>query len=252
MRTRRYLWLAACLAVALVAAVGASRAMTFGDTNLVDLVKYSQAIVTGTVETVAEGIDERGIPYTEVTIHVEQSIKGGLSGNHTFRQFGLTSPRPMGDGRIMMPAPEGIPRYVVGERTLLFLSTPARATGLQSTYGLAAGKFILGAGRAENGFSNEGTFARVGIADGLATDNDLRMLATEKGAVSEATLLQFVRRAVDENWTGRNLLWKDGQRQPNLSPPTRPAIVDDPSASDTGTAGSRTRTTTVGKTPVAK
>ena len=38
--------------------------------NLVDLVGESQLILHGTVKSVADGIDERGIPYTQVTVRV--------------------------------------------------------------------------------------------------------------------------------------------------------------------------------------
>ena len=49
-------------------------------------------------------------------------------------------PRPSPDGkRLMMPAPEGFPRYASGEQVLLFLYPQARQTGLRTTAGLIQG-----------------------------------------------------------------------------------------------------------------
>ncbi len=240
MRTSRYLWLAACVAVVLTAAAP-SLALTFGDTNLVDLIGKSRSIVAGSVASVTDGIDERGIPYTEVTISVSEAIKGGASGTYTFRQFGLLSPRPVGDGRVMMPAPAGFPRYAVGERVFLFLAPPAKMTGLQTTYALAAGKFTIEPGRAQNDLANEGIFRNVALAAGLPTDNDQRMLATQTGAVNPDTFVSFVRRAVQEDWIGTRKMWKPGSelaRRGNTS-------TDPNNTAPTPGTG----TTTVGVTP---
>ena len=89
-------------------AIGSVHAMTLtaGDTNIVELMQQSSDIVVGRVESVTDGIDDRGIPYTEVTLRISESIRGGLSGDYKFRQFGLLTPRRTADGkRKMMPAP---------------------------------------------------------------------------------------------------------------------------------------------------
>jgi len=79
---------------ALVAAVGSAHAMTLtGDANIVELLQQSSDIVVGKVSNVTDGIDSRGVPYTEVTLQVSESIRGGISGTYTFRQFGLLAPR---------------------------------------------------------------------------------------------------------------------------------------------------------------
>ena len=54
------------------AAVGGAHAMTLstGDANIVELLEQSSDIVVGHVASVTDGIDERGIPYTEVTLKV--------------------------------------------------------------------------------------------------------------------------------------------------------------------------------------
>ena len=44
--------------------------------NIVDLVSQSELILRGTVTKLSDGIDERGIPYTEVTLQVADAIRG--------------------------------------------------------------------------------------------------------------------------------------------------------------------------------
>jgi hypothetical protein len=181
-------------------------ALSLVERNVVDLIGESDAIVVGTVGKVADGIDDSGIPYTEVTLQVSESIRGALPGTYTFRQFGLMKPRPSEDGkRIMMPAPEGFPRYASGERVLLFLYPQAKRTGLRTTAGLMQGKFTLGPGFAANGTGNVGLFRNVSLDQRVVEDSDKRLLATESGAVNPDAFLSFLRRAVDGRWveTGR-------------------------------------------------
>ena len=110
--------------------------------NLVDLVGQSQLILHGTVKSVTDGIDSRGIPYTEVTIRVAEALRGDIKGEYTFRQFGLLKPRAMGNGTVnLMVTPAGWATYTKGEETILFLYKRAAWTGLQTTVGLGQGKF---------------------------------------------------------------------------------------------------------------
>src|SRR5262245_7199104 len=128
MTKRTWLGSLAC-ALAFLAAADA-RAMTLRATNIVDLLRESDAIVLGRVASVTDGIDERGVPYTEVTFEIDESLRGTLSGTYKFRQFGLLNPRLTADGqRKMMPAPEGFPRFVPGEQNVLFLHPVAGWTG---------------------------------------------------------------------------------------------------------------------------
>src|SRR5262249_37983704 len=136
------LWAGAIAVLAL--AGGSASAMSIQPTNLVDLLNNSDTVFRGNVTAVSDGLDERGPPYTEVSVNVTESLYGSAWDTFTFRQIGLTNPRATADGtKIMMPAPEGIPRYAVGEDVLLFMGTPAEITGLQSTYALGAGKFVF-------------------------------------------------------------------------------------------------------------
>ena len=207
-RTKGRAWLSALAIAGLALVGGEARALSLRETNLVELLRQAESIVVGNVTNVSDGVTEAGLPYTEVTLTVEENIRGEQSGTYTFRQIGLLAPRPTADGtRIMAPAPEGLPRYSAGERVLLFLGPQAIWTGLRTTVGLGQGKFVLGAGRAENGFANEGVFGNVSVESRLVADNDLRMLETKVGAVNPDTLLSFVRRAVDPHWVETCQMW---------------------------------------------
>src|SRR5664279_5270342 len=107
------------------------------EVNVVDLVANSELILRGTVVNLTDGIDDRGIPYTEVTLHVSEAIRGQVSGDYTFRQFGLLKPRDMGNGppNLMVP-PAGCATYTTREETILFLNKHAAWTALQTTVGL--------------------------------------------------------------------------------------------------------------------
>ena len=184
-------------------ALGGTRvvASSLVEQNVVDLLRQSDAIVVGKVAKVADGIDDHGIPYTEVTLNVSESIRGALPDVYTFRQFGLMNPRPMPDGKmLMMPAPEGFPRYASGEHVLLFLFPKASQTGLRTTTGLMQGKFTLRPGFAANGTGNVGLFQDVRLDPGLGESSDKRLLATRSGAVNPDAFLSFVRRAVQGRW----------------------------------------------------
>jgi hypothetical protein len=205
-------------------ALAGTRAMALSlvEKNVVDLLRESDTIAVGTIEKLSDGVDDRGIPYTEVTLKVSESIRGALPDTYTFRQFGLLKPRPTPDGTmVMMPAPEGFPRYASGERVLLFLYPQARRTGLRTTAGLIQGKFALGPGLAVNGTGNEGLFRNVRLDQGLAEESDKRMLATRSGAVNPDAFLRFLRRAVQGRWveTGR------------LKSPQTPAVKQAPGRS---------------------
>src|SRR5664279_1746723 len=129
------------------------------EVNVVDLVANSELILRGTVTEVTDGIDSRGIPYTEVTLHVADAIRGQVSGDYSFRQFGLLKPRDMGNGMTnLMVTPAGWPTYTKGEETILFLNKHAAWTGLQTTVGLGQGKFSVAMATAVNQSNNAGLF----------------------------------------------------------------------------------------------
>lgn len=119
--------------------------------NLIELLSKSESILRGTVKTVTDGIDAQGLPYTEVTLHVADAIRGDVGTEYTFRQFGLLKPRSMGNGMVnLMVTPAGWTTYTQGEETILFLNRHARYTGLQTTVGLSHGKFTVSLAGASN------------------------------------------------------------------------------------------------------
>ena len=127
--------------------------------TIVDLVGQSELIIHGTVKNVTDGIDEHGIPYTEVTIRVSEAIKGQVGSEYTFRQFGLLKPRKMADGRTnLMVTPAAWSTYTKGEETVLFLYKTAAWTGLKTTTALGQGKFNIAMGNATNQINNAGLF----------------------------------------------------------------------------------------------
>ena len=212
MRISRQFLTAILVIAGLAVAGGEVRALTLADLNLVDLLRNSTSILKGSVTGVTDGFDASGIPYTEVTVQISRTLRGTEQGTYTFRQFGLLAPRLSADGtRTMLPAPSGFPKYADGEEVFLFMYKPASLTGLRTTVGLSAGKFSFGPGRVENDLANAGLFHDVSLEAGLATDNDVRMLETEIGAVNPDTFTSFVERAVTEGWVENCRLWNTSE-----------------------------------------
>ena len=193
--------------------------LTSHDANIVEILNQSNDIVVGTVGKVTDGIDEKGIPYTEINVSVSESIRGYLSGTYTFRQFGLLAPRITPDGkRKMMPAPAGFPKYQSGQQLVLFLRPEAAWTGFRMPAGVTYGKFELGPGRVANEMGNAGLFDGVMVAPGLASDLEKRMM-TAGGPVNPDTFLSFVRKAVHDRWVKTGRMTRVGAHGAPQEPP---------------------------------
>ena len=170
--------------------------------NLTQLIADAQLIVAGEVKNVTDGVSPTGLPYTEITLAVQDSAKGDLRGGaqYKFRQFGLVAPRKMPNGTMLLAvSPEGFPRWQEGERVIAFLHKPASQTGLQTTAGLAQGKLNVLNGNVFNEFNNRGLFDGVKVTAGLLSAKEQAMLASQ-GPVDAATFVGLVGRAVSENW----------------------------------------------------
>ncbi len=197
-----------CVAVLTAAALlgsPAAHAVKLKPQNLTRLITDADRIVAGKVTSVVDGVSERGLPYTEITIAVADSAKGDLRGGkrYTFRQFGLLHPRKMPNGRTLVAVtPEGFPHWQEGEQVVAFLFRPAGRTGLQTTAGLAQGKLTVLNGRIANEFNNHGLFDGVKISDDLLTEKERAMLKST-GPVDVATFVGLVGRAVNENWIAK-------------------------------------------------
>ena len=218
--------------VGLALAAGDARAMMLRDTNLVDLIRQSDSIVLGNVAKVTDGIDERGLTYTEVTVTNSERLRGDEEGTLTFRQFGLRTARPSSDGtRMILAAPEGMPRYTEGEEVLLFMNPGASITGLRSPVGLGNGKFAFGPGTASNALGNQGVFTNISVERGITTANDDRILATTMGAVNDTD--QVARPPCRQGPVGRDVpdvehrRGQDLPQQPSEEVHRRPQARDD-------------------------
>lgn len=172
--------------------------------TVVELIDLSEEIVSGEVISVRDGFDAAGVPFTEVTVAVDDVLKGQVGETYTFRQFGLLAPREMPDGTTYLGvSPDGWPRFKQDEKVVLFMYKPASQTGLRTTVGLFQGKFTLRDGVLENEYRNIGLFRDVRV-DAELTGAESKMLVSE-GGVDPATFKTFVRKTVRNRWieTGR-------------------------------------------------
>jgi hypothetical protein len=190
----------AAATLALVAAAAPAHATSVIPMTVVDLIGHSDAIVAGQVVSVVDGFDNRGFPYTEVTIKVSDTIRGKKAETYTFRQFGLDKPRKLADGRTYLARPIAWPTWRKDESTIVFMYSKARTTGFQTTVGLGQGKMHLANGLAVNGYDNTSLFKGVKANRGLLTAEEQKMFATKEGPVNADTFRKFLHRAVDGNW----------------------------------------------------
>ena len=195
---------AACLAIAAVflLAAPAAQAMKVRNQNLTALITDAQSIIFGTVTNVSDGFDPKGFPYTEITIAVGSDAKGKFKegSEYTFRQFGLLEPRKMANGKTYLGVtPEGFATWHKGETVAAFMYKPASITGLQTTAGMAQGKFNLVNGVFRNQYNNVGLFNGVEFKKGLLSDEQQNMM-THPDAVDAGAFADLVSRAVNEQW----------------------------------------------------
>ena len=171
-----------------------------GAPNIVDLIDESELIVQGMVKELTDGF-ENGVPYTQVTVDVSESLKGKVGKELTFRQFGLLEPKRMGNGRVNLNVtPAGWAKYKQAENVVLFVGHRASLTGLRTTVGLGQGKLEIRGGNIDSQFGNVGMFDNVVVDRKLLNDADKRVLATRKGPVNKDAFLSLVRKAVNNKW----------------------------------------------------
>jgi hypothetical protein len=201
-RSRRGLSAFLWCALLMISAVPLANATTFKrQATIVDLLNHAELIIHGRVINLTDGIDQRGIPYTEVTIRVAETIKGQASGDYTFRQFGLLKPRKMDSGLTnLMVTPASWATFTKGEDTILFLHKSAAWTGLRTTAGLGQGKFNLQIAGAINQVNNSGLFKNVYVDQSVLGDTEKRVMATKKGPVNAKGFMSLVKQAVDGRW----------------------------------------------------
>lgn len=186
-------------AVFLTLGMNAAHAKVIKKQNLLDLMKYSDSILVGTISDKTDGF-YKGLPYTEITVKVGQNIKGNHGESYTFRQFGLIKPRTMDNGRVnLMVTPAGWPTYTKGEQVMLFLYKPASETGFQTTAGLTQGKFSIRGDLVANDTGNDALFAGVKF-NGKLSPAQQDLVKQASGAFQAQTFFNLVKTAVDEQW----------------------------------------------------
>lgn len=173
--------------------------------NLLELMTHTESIVVGTVTGKKDGF-HKGLPYTEITVKVGQSIKGDHGKEFSFRQFGLIEPRAMDNGRLnLMVTPAGWPTYMEGEQVMLFLHKPASMTGFQTTAGLTQGKFTIHGSQIANGIGNDALFDGLKVEGKLAKTH-FDLVNQPGGAYPVNAFLSLVRAAVEEKWIENGVL----------------------------------------------
>jgi hypothetical protein len=190
------------LALALALAAPSARATQVVHQNLKQMIAASDLIVSGEVTKVTDGL-QRGVPFTEVTVEVKQSLKKSLASgsSYTFRQYGLLKARKISGNRYLLPARiEGMPTWTVGEQMMTFLNKPAKGTGLVTPVGLAQGKLTIAGGKVANSFNNANLFQGVTVDPKVLKAGEAALLQTRSGPVDQGTLFHLVGRAVNEQW----------------------------------------------------
>lgn len=185
--------------VVLAMSVNIAHAKNVKKQNLLELMTHADSILIGTVSNKTDGF-QKGLPYTEITLEVGQSLKGNHGSSYTFRQFGLIEPKSMGDGRVnLMVTPAGWPTYLKGEQVMLFLHKPASETGFQTTAGLTQGKFMIRGDRIANDTNNDALFAGVKI-NGQLSATQQTLVDQPSGSYAAGEFLSLIKTAVEENW----------------------------------------------------
>jgi hypothetical protein len=176
--------------------------------NLKQMIHASDVIVTGEVSKVTDGLDN-GLPFTEVTMKVNSSIKRDLAMNsdYVFRQYGLLKPRKMKDGRFLLATKiEGMATWTVGEKVTTFMNKPASRSGMVTPVGMAQGKFTYSGAQAANSFDNRNLFKGMSVDPGALNDRESAMLAKQAGSVEGDVLVNLVKRAVKERWIEKGVM----------------------------------------------
>lgn len=199
-RRLRALARTAVVMLGLAACVAPAHATSVIPMTVVDLIGHSDTIVAGQVVSVVDGFDGRGLPYTEVTLKVSDTIRGQKADTYTFRQFGLDKPRKLADGRTYLGRPPGWPTWRKDESAIVFMYPRAARTGLQTTVGLGYGKVSVAGGAAMNAYENVGLFGRVRVNRALLDASEQQMFDTKSGPVDAVTFQKFLHRAVKGNW----------------------------------------------------
>ncbi len=200
--------LLACAVIVAAASATVSQASQLIPQNLKQMIQEADVIVTGEVVRISDGM-EGGLPFTEVTMKVNGSVKRDMAENssYTFRQYGLLKPRKLPDGRYLLPSKiEGMATWTVGEKVTTFMNKPASRTRMTTPVGMAQGKFTYSGTQAANSFDNRGLFKGMSVQPDKLNARESAMLAKPAGPIDGDVLMSFVRRAVNEKWIEKGVM----------------------------------------------
>jgi hypothetical protein len=211
-RFEHFLAPARLLPAAVIVLAGASllpaQASQLVPQNLKQMIHEADVIVTGEVSKITDGI-ENGIPFTEVTMKVNGSIKRDMAvnSNYSFRQYGLLKTRKMKDGRYLLATRiEGMASWTVGEKVTTFMNKPVSRSGMRTPVGMAQGKFTYSGSQVANSFDNRNLFKGMTVDPAVLNANESAMLAKPAGAVEGEVFTNLVKRAVKEQWIERGVM----------------------------------------------
>jgi len=200
--------LVAALFVLAATAVAPLQASQLVPQNLKQMIHAADVIFTGEVTRVTDGV-ESGLPFTEVTMKVNSSIKRDMAvgSPYTFRQYGLLKPRKLQDGRYLLTSKiEGMATWTIGEKVTTFMNKPASRTRMSTPVGMAQGKFTYSGTQAANSFDNRSLFRGMSVDASVLNAKEAAMLAKTAGPVEGDVLINFVKRAVKEQWIEKGVM----------------------------------------------
>ncbi|NIR51917.1 hypothetical protein GWO43_25420 [candidate division KSB1 bacterium] len=133
--------------------------------NLKELVTIADRVFIGkciSVQGTEVQLSGGKIYATEYTFEVSESLKGSVGDVITFRQYGLSKPKQVGDELMYYGKIPAMPTYNENEAYMLFLGRDSKL-GLTSPVGLFQGAFSIqqdnyGRQVAVNGIFNRGLF----------------------------------------------------------------------------------------------
>lgn len=160
--------------------------------NLAYLSQRADVIVQGRVKSVREEYlsGYPNIPTVEVTLDIDQMVRGPAGKTYTFREVFLG-----------LRSREGKQGYKVGQQLFLFLPAPSKY-GLSSPVGIEQGRFHIaresgGGAKIINGRGNAGLFRNVAKTATQAgkplTASQLRTVTVERGPVSLDEFVSLVK-----------------------------------------------------------
>lgn len=169
--------------------------------NLGQLIELSHTIIHGRVKSVTDGISEKGIPFTEITVAVKSSAKNRVPpfSDYRFRQFGLTRAKTPSSNSSLMTIAQGLPRWTEGETVVAFLYKADVKTGLQATVGQEQGKLTVDGGKLNVRGDSDSLFSLVTIDRSLLTPQELQMVHS-KEAIGVDSFMKIIDRIITEQW----------------------------------------------------